>query len=389
MIGPNVRGTRRLLGAGVALALALGGAAQAQVPPVPGATLPGAGALGGGFGMAPNGPALPTMANLRPAVPTLPGQPAPFGEVSFGAPEVAGIAPPAPTQPVRVEMSVLDTISDSLFGDVYAEGRWRPLTLDTFFSEGWLEPWAGAPAGGEGTTPRHGWLGAFDGVFYRLWFATFAQGLNMNTPQGGQSYLGDFNIFLPLSRRFEIHLTAPFLTSNGTADPGRGYQNAFGDLTIAPRFLLSESVRTTQIFHLAVRVPTGLPGNGGGVMALAPRYEFWTNPFGSWVARGSAGVFVPLNQGADGVPTSFVGGLAIGRHFRPHDVPFGDLVVYGASSFSVPLDGTAPEKTVVTVGPGYRFHLGRDYYFLNYWGVPVVGPKPFDLDMQFALLKVF
>ena len=38
-------------------------------------------------------------------------------------------------------MGLLDTVTESLFGDVYAEGRWRPLSLSTFFSEGWLEPW--------------------------------------------------------------------------------------------------------------------------------------------------------------------------------------------------------------------------------------------------------
>jgi hypothetical protein len=70
-------------------------------------------------------------------------------------------------------MGLFDTILDSLFGDVYAEGRWRPLSLGTFFSEGWLEPWASAPSGREGLTPRHGWLATFDGVFYRLWFTTF------------------------------------------------------------------------------------------------------------------------------------------------------------------------------------------------------------------------
>ena len=42
-------------------------------------------------------------------------------------------------------MGLLDTVTESLFGDAYAEGRWRPLSLSTFFSEGWLEPWASIP----------------------------------------------------------------------------------------------------------------------------------------------------------------------------------------------------------------------------------------------------
>src|SRR5262245_41525572 len=50
-----------------------------------------------------------------------------------------GLAPVAP----RVEYGLVDTMAESLFGDAYAEGAWRPLSLRTFFSEGWLEPWAG------------------------------------------------------------------------------------------------------------------------------------------------------------------------------------------------------------------------------------------------------
>src|SRR4051794_19067429 len=49
------------------------------------------------------------------------------------------IVSPAPSEG---EMSLLATMAESLFGDVYAEGRWRRLTLGTFFTEGWLEPWA-------------------------------------------------------------------------------------------------------------------------------------------------------------------------------------------------------------------------------------------------------
>ena len=142
---------------------------------------------------------------------------------------------------------------------MYAEGRWRPLSLSSFFSEGWLEPWASAPAGQNGLTPRHGWLGAFDGVFYRLWLATFTYSNDINTPFGGNRYVGDYSIFLPLSRRFEVLVDIPFVASNRTSDPPHGYTSNFGDLTVTPRFLLSESAATSQVFALAVRTPTGSP----------------------------------------------------------------------------------------------------------------------------------
>lgn len=296
-----------------------------------------------------------------------------------------GAVPDAP----RVEMPPLDTALDSLLGDVYAEGRWRPLSFRTFFSEGWLEPWAGAPAGRDGRTPRHGWLGAFDGVFYRLWFADFSYNNRINTSFGGNRYAGDYAIFLPFSRRFEVLIDAPFVVANGTADPRRGYASEFGDLTITPRFLLAEGEATTQVFALAVRAPTGSRATAGDIMAITPRYEFWTNPGGPWVVRGAVGAFVPLNKERTPAQAAIVGGLAVGRYFTPHDVPFGDLVFYAACNVFAPLDGAARNATYAGLGPGTRFHIAKNYFFMNYWEFPVTGPHPFAYTAQFALLKVF
>jgi hypothetical protein len=331
---------------------------------------------------APPGPAPPDDVS-RTAV-EFPG-PAATGWVEAPGDPGEGPAAFAP----RVEMSLLGTIAESLLGDVYAEGRWRPLTLGTFFSEGWLEPWAAAPAGRNGLTPRHGWLGAFDGVFYRLWFTTFGYANHLNAPFGGNRYTGNYTIFLPFSRRFELLFDVPFVVSNGTQDPTRSYTSRFGDLTVTPRFLLSESAATSQTLALGIRTPTGSTGNGNGIMALTPRYEFWTNPGGPWVVRGSSGVFVPMNKDRLPVQTAFVGGLAAGRYFRPHDVIFGDLVFYIETNFLVPLDGGASRNTLFTVGPGSRFHIANNYFFLIDWDVPVTGNKPVDYTLQVALLKVF
>src|SRR5262252_8070951 len=86
---------------------------------------------------------------------------------------VAVTAGPAVAQESKqASSSVLGTIGQSLFGDVYAEpSTWQPLTLAGFFTDGWNRPWSSPPAG-EGGAPRQGWLNAFDGVFYRLSIAT-------------------------------------------------------------------------------------------------------------------------------------------------------------------------------------------------------------------------
>ncbi len=273
--------------------------------------------------------------------------------------------------------------------------RWRPLTLGSFFTEGWNEPWAGAPAGQDGLTPRHGWLGAFDGVFYRLWLTTFSYINNLNAPYHGNRYGGFYQIFLPFSRRFEVSMIVPFVVANGTPAPTRGYTSEFGDLTITPRFLLSETKATTQILSVDVRAPTGTTATGNGVMSIAPGYQFWTNPGGSWVVRGGAGFSVPMNEPQNPAHsmypghTATVGDLAVGRYFTPHDVPFGDLVLYAASNWSFPLDGTTKTNSFISLGPGTRFHLGQNFFLLHYWEFPLIGPHADTYMVQTALLKVF
>jgi hypothetical protein len=296
-----------------------------------------------------------------------------------------GSAPAAP----RIEMSLLDTIIDSLVGDVYAEGRWRPLSLGTFFSEGWLEPWASGPAGQDGMTPRQGWLGAFDDVFYRLWLTTFGYFNRLNEPFHGERYSGLYQIYLPFSRRFEIRMDVPFVVSNGTKAPNHGYTSQFGDLVISPRFLLSETTAMTQIFAVDIRTPTGSPATGNGAMAIQPNYQFWLNPAGPWVVRGGSGIYVPMNTAQAPGHTAYTGDLAVGRYFTPHDVPFGDLVLYVNTTRSIPLDGTTKTNTYFGIGPGTRFHIGKDFYFLHYWEFPLVGPHPYTYTVQTALLKVF
>jgi hypothetical protein len=287
-------------------------------------------------------------------------------------------------------MGLFDTIADSLLGDVYGVGRWHPITASSLFSEGWFEPWASGPAGREGLAPRHGWLGSLGGVFYRLWLDVFGYTNHFDTSFGGNRYTGTYSIFLPFSRRFEVLIDVPYVVSNGTSDPTRGYRSDFGDLAITPRLLISETLATTQIFTLGIRTPTGQTGTAGHIMAMTPRYEFWTNPGGPWVVRGGTAVFVPMNKESAprGVPAALTGDLAVGRYFRPHDVPFGDLVVYAACNYFVPLEG-ATSKTLVGVGPGTRFHIANNYFLLSYWEFPVNGPLTFDYTAQFAILKVF
>ena len=135
--------------------------AQGVVPSTPSAPVPDP---------APRPVVVPAMGNdsgePEPAVPAVPGPPAYVQE------------PP----PARVVMGPIDVIAESIFGEASVD-EWQPLSLSTFFSQGWDQPWAKSPAGTNGA-PKQNWFGAADGVFARLNSLNFFFTDHMTANQG-------------------------------------------------------------------------------------------------------------------------------------------------------------------------------------------------------------
>src|SRR5262247_2046699 len=279
---------------------------------------------------------------------------------------------------------LLGAIVKSLTGDVYAEPeRWRPLSFSGFFTEGWDEAWVSPPPGGGGA-PRQGWLNAFDGVFYRLGIATY--GYAHDFLDNGNQHSGQLQFYLPFNRRFELRLDFPVVSNRGST--GTEYETNFGDMHIVPRFILSESVNLTQSFNVDFRLPTGDTFNKNGVAAITPTYEFWTNWWQGLVLRGGLGFFVPYgHQSIDevGAHASFIANLAVGYYFTPHNAaPVGDLVFYLSANLVQTIDGAS--LNTVSLTPGFRTHLGANWYFLGAVEVPVTSAKAFDYQVLGALM---
>jgi hypothetical protein len=150
----------------------------------------------------------------------------------------------------------------------------------------------------------------------------------------------------------------------------------------------------TQSFNVAFRMPTGDTSNLNGVSAITPTYEFWTNWWKGLVLRGGAGFFVPFgHQSVDevGARASFVANFAFGYYFTPHDLtPVGDLVFYLSTNLVQTIDNHDIRTTnTVSLTPGFRTHLGQNWYFLGAVEVPVAQVKPFDYQVLGAIMKVF
>ena len=322
--------------------------------------------------------------------------------LAWAAPDapVRAYQEPPPDAPARVVGSPVDVALESVFGPLRPEA-WRPLGLGTLFSEGWDEPYAPAP----GDAPRQTWINNADGAFYRLFVFSFnyARGL----PGGGDAYGGDFFLFTPLSRRFELGWFVPFVASapDAARAPAGGAWTDFGDLTIAPRILLAEDRRYTVTTNLFVRLPTGNARNGEGAASLSPDVEFWANPVDRWVVRGGVGVTTPTNEtptkrrlqalnpwtGFNASPasfTSFDARLAAGRYLTAADARFfKNLVVYAAANLHTEVSGG--NATYFSLTPGFRFGVGNEWYFLAGLEVPLVGPLPFETQPIFQVIKNF
>src|SRR5215472_14288291 len=148
-------------------------------------------------------------------------------------------------------------MAKSLTGDVYGDpSKWRELSLNNFFTEGWNQAWVSPPPGGGGA-PRQGWLNSFDGVFYRLAVGTY--GYAHNFLDNGYQNSGLLQVYLPLNQRFEFRLDFPVVSNRGAT--GTDSETNFGDMQIVPRLLLSESRDLTQSFNVAFRLPTGHTDN--------------------------------------------------------------------------------------------------------------------------------
>ena len=69
-------------------------------------------------------------------------------------------------------------------------------------------------------------------------------------------------------------------------------------------------------------------------------------------------------------------------------MPFGDLVFHVNGNVVVPLEDRN-RPTYVGVGPGTRFQITGNWWFLHYWEFPLVGPQVFDYQMQTAIVKAW
>ena len=101
--------------------------------------------------------------------------------------------------------------------------------------------------------------------------------------------------------------------------------------------------------------------------------------------RGGIGDLIPLGGGGS---DTLISQLAIGNTFTDHDVLlFGDFTLYVSAVVDTPL--RQGQHTSMTLTPGMRTHLGRDFYFLAGLPTPLTSQRIGDLGMIFWFMKAW
>ena len=217
---------------------------------------------------------------------------------------------------------------------------------------------------------------------------------------------GSVFLFTPFNRHFEIGWFLPFsvIAPDVTSLVTKTFRGT-GDLTVAPRFLLAEDKEFSFTANCYIRCPTGSVLTRNGVTSLSPDIEFWINRTGKWILRGRVGATIPKNLTTVSLPllvanpwtgfnlspsafSSFDTRVAGGLYLTDDDAPFFKHLC-GTLSTNLHTQINGGNMTYFSVTPGMRTGIGRDWYLLAGFEVPLVGPLPFSNQAIAQLIKNF
>lgn len=307
-----------------------------------------------------------------------------------------------PNHPPRVVMGFWDVMHESIFGPA-SRDDWRPLSLRTFFSEGWDSPFVNSPEGTKGA-PKQGWLNAPLGMFGRImtlnmfytnhlydvhgvFLAPNALFMPVHTFTTGNQYAGYTITTVPLNARLELLLGTVFIDSRKSS-PNGGYVGNWGDSAVQARFRLIEKRDFSFLVTLGDRIPTGKAVNGSGINFVTPGMEAWWNFAPNWVLRG--GSSVNILTGRKTATTVYANQLSIGRYLTTQRAAFfKQLAVHVTATALSDVSGGQGHVNDMYIFPGFRFGLGSKSKWFVFGGVqvPVAGPKPYVWQPQFSIAR--
>ncbi len=279
------------------------------------------------------------------------------------------------------QFSLWETMALSIFNKQAPEREWTPLLISDFF-DGWLQPHI-APGATTGGSLRQGWSGLNDVFFNRMIDTTFSAFRGVNSLPNQQ--VGAIDIETPLSRRYMFGVISTFIDAlDGNGQPAA---MSYGDTIFENRIILHESNDVTVTANLNFRTPTGSRGTGNSQTAFLPYIGWYADlGFHGISFRGLVGCTDPLSGVNGSRVTTLNQSIALGQTLTPHDVPLlGDFTYYVVTTMAE----AENTNTFLSFTPGIRTHLGRNWWLLVGFEVPVTADANYYNRWNFQLVKGF
>lgn len=315
-----------------------------------------------------------------------------FGSITARA--LAGFLTLLPTGPTQVlaaeEMKSTDQRALlELFGPVVnnfpAEPKRRDLTVGNFVSYGWNVGWKEPDEGAE-DAPRFRLL--------RIQRAFWEREIRIVSPYAFGTDRGTANeleveteIELPISRRFLIEFEP---AAKGIKPNGSSWSFAAGDLSVIPQVMLYETKNVSFSSGLSVRVPTGSSSVGAGRTSLAPYLALWTD-LGQRVSLHTFfGTEFPIaGYGPERADATLQYGAALAKTVTAKNTPwFGNLTFFAEVNVTTDIGGP-DSSTKVTLLPGARWLVAKDFWLAAGYEVPLTAAREFDGRVWFSIYRDF
>jgi len=272
-----------------------------------------------------------------------------------------------------------------IVGNFPVEAKRQDLTFGNFFSYGWDVAWK-EPVEGPDVAPRFRLL--------RIQRAFWEREIRIASPyafgaDGGTAneLEAELEIELPVSRRFLIEFE-PAL--KGIKPSGGLWSFEAGDLSVIPQVMLYETKDVSFSSGLSVRVPTGGQSAGAGRTSLAPYLALWAD-LGQRVSLHSFfGTEFPLaGYGSDRPDSVFQYAAALAKTVTPKNTPWlGNLTFFAELNGTTNVGGPNP-STTVTLLPGVRWLLFKDFWLAAGYEVPLTAIRQFDGRVWFSIYRDF